>query len=149
MENNINNLKREPLELERKFKLKVFSILAAHKTFKEALPSEKKNFAVATVIAYTETDAVVAAIQGLRNLGVDPKDYIVPASITSTEIEKFIKIPDGKVIVPSVPQPQIIKVQKSNQDMISYIRLVFDQVGTETEKKVAEKVIKKFEEKNG
>ena len=142
--NNIQKTKR--LELERKDKLKFYGILSLRKGELEA-EIAKKSFVLSISITYTDAEAIMASRTAIKHIGVNPDDYLIPALLMKVDVDEIIRVPEGKVIEP-LPQPAVLKVQKSNQDMISYIRLVFDQVGTETEKKVAEKVIKKFEEKN-
>jgi len=136
----------EPMGLERKFKLQFFAITSVHKDLKQVIESDKKKIVLSTVVAYSSSEAVIASRQVLRTLGADPDDYIIPSSILSTEIQKLVKVSKNNAITPrlTVPGVKEITKQKSIQDMFSYIRLVFDTVGTKAEKKVAEKVIKKF-----
>ena len=138
------------MELERKKKLKFFAILALRKHLQPEIA--KKSFVLGISVTYTNAEAILATQEVMKDIELNCSEFTIPALLMKINVEDIVKIPEGKVIAPSsvipLPQPAVSKIQKSNQDMISYIRLVFDQVGTETEKKVVEKVIKKFEEKN-
>ena len=147
MENNINNLSKEPLELERKDKLKFYGILALRRGELEA-EIVKKNLMLAISVTYTDSEAIMAARIASKSIGLNPDEYLIPALMMKANVEEIIRIPEDKAVEPKSLQPQVIKVQKSNQDMIAYVRLVFDSAGTLAEKKVAEKVIKRFEEQN-
>ena len=138
----VNNIDKEPLGLERKDKLKFFAILAMRKDLQPEI--KKKAFMLSVAAAYTGAEAIVSSRQEMEKIGVNPEGFLLPALMMGVDIESIVKLPEKKI----EPQIEIVKENKSTQDLVSYVRFIFDVAGTKEQKAVAEKVIKKFEEKN-
>ena len=100
------------------------------------------------IAAYSPAEAVMSAMQGIVQSGKKPEDFIVPLMMVFRELSSLVELPELQHPMMKVEGEKIeqVKEEKSNQDMISYIKFVFETVGTSEEKKVAAKVISKFEE---
>lgn len=139
----VNNLDKKPLPLEREDKLKFFAILAIRKDLQPEI--KKKAFMLSIAAAYTGAEAIVSSRQEMEKMGVSPDGFLLPALMMGVDVEKIVKLPERKE---ELQLPAIIQEKKSTQDMVSYVRFIFDTVGSELQKNTAEIVIKKFEEKN-
>ena len=146
-----------PLPLKREESLKVFALLS----FRRDVPLDILNdhkLSLSLSAAYSAGDAIMVAHEALKNLRLDPDNYKTPIMMISVDADKIIQIEPATKISGSQPEIKIpedmsklvidfeteLKTKKSTDDITSYILYAFDQVGTEEEKKIAEKIIKKF-----
>lgn len=149
----------EPMELTKEMKLKVFAIACIKKELfdREQMDFIKDKLLITLSIGYSDSDAIMGAMSGIRSLGMEPMLYQVPTAIVSKEVQDII----GKIILsevtPAIPpmEPVIEKVKsqdetknKSIEVVVASVRMVFDQCGTDAQKKIAEAVINKFLEAN-
>jgi len=158
-----------PLSMERREKLKIYAMTAVHKDFK---PEDLKDkMALSLLAAYTNAEAIIGAVASLKaTVGLDPNDFKIPFHMVEAPIEQFVqtgltavelmpyelkKILDVGEFKPMPLPPDVYKdspqispmdmtKEKKLEEFIADIRYVFDAVGTDTQKKMAETVIKKF-----
>lgn len=137
MENNIS----QPLSLERKEALKVFSILSALKTVPTNILQE--SFCLSLVATYTLAEAMAGAYQGLRDQGKNPNDYILNCMQICAPVESIANL--SKPMPVPIATPTVSEKKKTvEQYMIDNVSHVFNLVGNASEQKAAQKVIAKF-----
>ena len=141
MDNNI-----QKLSLERNDKLKLFAIVSARTTF----PKEmfKDNFALCLMASYTEAEAMMGVGQAIKTGGYNISDFNLGVMKVGVDLEKIIDLPlplteiskDEKIEVVNVDKPK----QTLEEHMIANVRQMFNLVGNDGENKIAEQVIKRF-----
>jgi len=142
------NLK--PLPLKREEKLKIFALLSFRSDVPRDILNDQK-LSLSLSVAYNAADASAAARQALTDMNLNPNNYQIPVMMINVDVDRCIQS-DAKVTALSNPMSEIKipgkpkqKTKKSTDEIATYILYAFDKVGTEAEKKIAKKVIKKFQ----
>ncbi len=139
----------KPLPVTREQKLKVFAMNSVHKeavdTF-QALAKDKK-ICLGLSAAYSQLEAIEGARMGIEQMGLNPADFMIAFQAVSVDADKIIDMPSHMAEeVATLPKDDLAeKKAKSVQELIAYVRYVFNKVGSTDEISVAEGVIKKFE----
>lgn len=160
----------KPLNIERREKLKIFAITSVHKDIVEVV---KEKSSLALIAAYTLPEALVGVTKSFEMIAKEPSDYVTPYQIIEKDVDTFVQTGVTGMEVPEetlrrllkTPQPGIVyplqnsasepinkvveEKEKSIMQMISYVKYVFDKVGTEEEKEIANKVTEKFKKHGG
>lgn len=128
----------KPLALSRNDNLKIFAVSCVSKD----VPVETiKDKCVLTIIAtYTLAEAIMGAKEAVRQFGKDPDTYTIPFLIIGKDAKELIDL----TLTRQTPKPFVPIEARSAKTLSYYVRYVFDRVGSVTQKKVAEDVIKKF-----
>ena len=142
------------LPTRRQEKLKVFAVLSALKTVPE--PLLKDSFALSLMLGYTEAEIIVGSREAIKANDRNPDDYIVGCMKIGVDIEEIIDLPiveEGKVEshpikiaspAETFKEQELQVISTVEEYMISNLRTMFNLVGSAEEKKIAEKIIKKF-----
>lgn len=140
----------KPFPLEQSMKLKVYATFSAKKTiveqFKEAFAGKD---VMLTLSAHYD---LITAKYGVENLmtmlGEKPEDWKVGLLSIGNNIEDLLDI--NAIVKSRIDErgkgEKTFKKEKTIDDMCAHVKYIFE-AGTEIEKKVAERVIKKFKNK--
>ena len=162
--NLLNNLSLEALPIEKNFKLKVYAMLSTHKSIPEDMIREHMLMTLA--VAYDRPTAELAVFQGMQSAGISPADYNLTRMLIErnlldlvgfASVSKLVLTEKRKEkiafdwITENIPpfskrEEREFKIKKDKQEMIAYVRYIFDKAGTPEEKVVGDRVIKKYNE---
>ena len=144
-----------PLEIDVRTKLKIFAVLSSHKDLDDELVKNKikDKLILSLTVAYSVEGAIAAVIAGIKlgqhpsGISQKPEDYRIARMIIARDYDSFLVSP-ATGIEKAVEELPIIsnEKEKSKEQIISYVRYLFAKA-TDEEKKVAEDVIKKFEQR--
>ena len=135
------------LPLERSDKLKIFGILSVDKNIAPEVLKDRCHLGV--VVSYTMVEALVAIRETLLLAGKDPSAFEIPYMHVLFNVEdiigNFTRVQEKpSEILPSLLDPK----QKSVADLSSYVLYVFNEVGTPSEKELANLIIERFKQTN-
>ena len=128
-----------PQTLQRIEKLKVYAILSGEKG--EKLIAVKDKLVLSLILAYNDSEAVMAANKMIQMVGKQPETYQIPFMLTKADIDKLIPELNHPKLVPVLMESQ---VEVSPEDMIEYVKQIFKIAGTANQRKVAGAVIDKY-----
>ena len=138
-----------PMALEQKRKLLIFAISSLHKDVDGKALTENKQISLTLGAGYSPVEAIEAARQGLVAQGLEPGNFVLGFQSMYVEAERLVAFPN----VFAIPEVETLKEEKpvdlkskSKDNLIAYVRYVFDIAGTEEQKRMAEWVIKKFKD---
>ena len=134
-----------PKTLQRVEKLKVYAILSGEKG--EALKAVKDKLVLSLILAYNDSEAVMAANKMVQGIGRQPETYQIPFMFTKADIEKLIPelnnfFPHNSNFVPNFVEGE---VEATPMEKMDHIKEVFNKFGTATQQKMANAVIRKYE----
>lgn len=140
----------DPLPLEKVEKLKIFAISSCKLDAEpEKLRAEKKLF-LTLLSGYSINDAIAGTAEGLRQNGVNPANYMVGFQMVVKDADQIIDLSSShsKTVEKQKEYDinQEIKKVGIEKYMIENVRRIFEIAGTDSQKSIAENVIKKFEE---
>lgn len=130
---------------------KMFAILSVEKSIVNHINGK---IVMSMVGAPGRGDAMYSTVQAFALANKNPNDYIMGAQVIEGPFSTLLDLP---VLFKSVEHPlfksdaagikpvEEAPKEKSTQDMVAYVKFIFDTVGTEDEKRVCAAVIKKFE----
>lgn len=138
-----------PKPLSKEMKLKVFAISSIHKDVDGKALVDAKKVSLTLGVAYSIPEGIEAARQGLIASGLKPEDFTVFFQGVFADADRLIEMPVGSPVVAESEKTERADPKKKEvENLIAYIRYVFNAVGTKTEVEMAEKVIKKFQDNN-
>lgn len=134
-----NNIK--PMNLERVDSLKVFGMVSVSKEV--PIENIKDKLSLTIAVTYTPAEAIISAGQALEKLGKNPANYNLGFMQLSIRAEEFIRAFNLPVTTPLDPIKNDSK-KSIEEIMVDNTRMIFNLVGTTTQKRSVEKVIQKF-----
>lgn len=124
-------------------KLKIFGLVSVDKNLQLAI--DLKNKVILTLsAAYISQVATAGAIEGIKNLGLNPENYHIGFVGGFKEIDEFIQLPAIKSVSSTEAEPTKEEIQQSVQKATFSVFYVFDRAGTAEERKIAKEVVEKF-----
>ena len=92
------------------------------------------------IVAYNDSEAIMAARKMVTMVGRKPEDYQIPYMLTKADIEKLV--PDiERYLISNFAGGE---VEASPNQISEYIAKVFETVGTAKQKEMATAVIEKY-----
>lgn len=146
-----------PLNLKKEMDLKLYAMAMVKKDLyeREQMYLIKDKLIISLVMAYSDAEAYMGCRGSIQNLGFDPDLYVIPSAFISKDVEEFMKsisftpIMSTSTIVPLEVEKPVEEVRKKSvESIVASVRMVFDQYGNSSQKKMAEEVINKFLETN-
>jgi len=141
--NLLNNLPLEALPIEKNFKLKIYAIVSTHKDIPDEAIRDKMILTL--VLTYDLPAALVAVEEGIKEAGRAISDYNLTRMLIERNADNLIDFRSVQAFASPLPETKEIKIQKGKQEMIAYVRYIFDKAGTPEEKVVCENVVAKYE----
>lgn len=152
---NKNELKTEiggtPQPLNKEMKLKVIAVVSLHNSLNPIDLVKEGKVTTTLMVTYSQAEAVMFTKQSVaesiaeKGVNLNPEDFMIPTQMVTVDADKMIDFN-------SIPMPAVVpvietkeeKIKKSKEEMVAYVRYVFDKAGSPNDRDVAELVIKEF-----
>lgn len=132
---NFEPVENTPLAPEKTEKVKIFATVSLHKRMDQVPVGE---LLLSLTSAYSYPDAIYGVTKGVKESGYNPDEFNVSFVTVMRELDEMVIPSPTPLPAPKTP------IQKETDQLVAYVRYVFEKSGDPVEKQVAEDVIKKF-----